>query len=102
MDALVSEEVNNEGKAQENAKAFPQGARIGRMDLRVTNLERSIKFYHEKLGFDITVDWSSMGAAFLSAGGYHHHIALNTWHSLNEAHIIGEAGLEYFYNNSTR
>jgi catechol 2,3-dioxygenase len=38
-----------------------------------------------------------MGAAFLSAGGYHHHIALNTWNSLNgAAHSIGEAGLEYF------
>jgi catechol 2,3-dioxygenase len=38
-----------------------------------------------------------MGAAFLSAGGYHHHIGMNTWHSLNgEAHLSGEAGLEYF------
>ena len=38
-----------------------------------------------------------MGAAFLSAGGYHHHIGMNTWHSLNgEAHMSGEAGLEYF------
>jgi catechol 2,3-dioxygenase len=38
-----------------------------------------------------------MGAAFLSAGGYHHHIGMNTWHSLNgEAPITREAGLEYF------
>ncbi len=38
-----------------------------------------------------------MGAPFLSAGGYHHHIGMNTWHSLNgEAHLSGEAGLEYF------
>ena len=38
-----------------------------------------------------------MGAAFLSAGGYHHHIGMNTWHSLNGgAHMSGEAGLEYF------
>ncbi|HZD83312.1 MAG TPA: hypothetical protein VE076_10590, partial [Nitrososphaeraceae archaeon] len=58
---------------------------------------RSIKFYHEKIGLDITVDWRSMGAAFLSAGGYHHHIGMNTWHSLNGgAHMSGEAGLEYF------
>jgi len=38
-----------------------------------------------------------MGAAFLSAGGYHHHIGMNTWHSLNGgAYMSGEAGLEYF------
>jgi len=55
------------------------------------------KFYHDKLGLDITANWSSMGAAFLSAGGYDHHIGMNTWNSLNgEVHIIGEAGLEYF------
>jgi catechol 2,3-dioxygenase-like lactoylglutathione lyase family enzyme len=41
------------------------------MHLRVTNLECSIKFYHEILGLGITVNWTSMGAAFLSAGGYH-------------------------------
>jgi catechol 2,3-dioxygenase len=96
LDALVSEELDKE-EERDNAKAFPNGARIGHIHLKATNLERSIKFYHEKLGFDITIDWSSMGAAFLSAGGYHHHIALNTWNSLNgAAHSIGEAGLEYF------
>jgi catechol 2,3-dioxygenase len=95
LDALVSEELHSE--EQENAKAFPSGGRIGHMHLRVTNLERSIKFYHEKLGLDITVNWSSMGAAFLSAGGYHHHIGINIWNSLNgDAHILGVAGLEYF------
>jgi catechol 2,3-dioxygenase len=68
------------------------------MHLKVTNLERSIKFYHEKLGLDITVDWSSMGADFLSAGGYHHHIGMNTWHSLNgeKIHSDSDAGLENF------
>ncbi|HET7149169.1 MAG TPA: VOC family protein [Candidatus Nitrosopolaris sp.] len=95
LDALVTEELNQEER--DNAKAFPRGARIGHVHLRVTNLERSIKFYHEKLGLDITVNWSTMGAAFLSAGGYHHHIGMNTWNSLNgEAHINAEAGLEYF------
>jgi len=95
LDSLVSEELNKEER--ENAKAFPNGARIGHIHLRVTNLEKSIKFYHDKLGLDITATWSSMGAAFLSAGGYHHHIGMNTWNSLNgEAHTIGVAGLEYF------
>ena len=81
----------------ENAVAFPTGARIGHMHLKVTNLVRSIKFYHEKLGLDITVDWTSMGAAFLSAGGYHHHVGMNTWHSRNgEGHRDNVLGLENF------
>ena len=94
LNSLVSE-LNKDEK--ETAKAFPTGARIGHMHLRVTNLQRSIKFYHEKIGLDITSDWSSMGAAFLSAGGYHHHIGMNTWHSLNgQVHGNGETGLENF------
>jgi catechol 2,3-dioxygenase len=94
LNSLVSELNKEERK---NPKAFPTGARIGHMHIRVTNLERSIKFYHEKIGLDITSDWSSMGAAFLSAGGYHHHIGMNTWHSLNgEVHGDGETGLENF------
>jgi catechol 2,3-dioxygenase len=96
LDALVSEELDKE-EERENAKAFPNSARIGHMHLRVTNLERSVKFYHETLGLEITVDWRSMGASFLSAGGYHHHIGMNTWNSLNgDTHILGVAGLEYF------
>jgi catechol 2,3-dioxygenase len=94
LNSLVSE-LNKDEK--ETAKAFPTGARIGHMHLRVTNLQRSIKFYHEKIGLDITSDWSSMGAAFLSAGGYHHHIGMNAWHSLNgQVHGNGETGLENF------
>ena len=81
----------------ENVIAFPNGARVGHMHLRVTNIESSIKFYHETLGFDITLDWTSMGAAFLSAGGYHHHVGMNTWHSMNgEGHSSNVLGLENF------
>jgi catechol 2,3-dioxygenase len=95
LNSLVSEELDK--AERESAKAFPSGARIGHIHLRVTNLESSIKFYHEKLGLDITLDWSSMGAAFLSAGGYHHHIGMNTWNSLGgDVHTHGEIGLEYF------
>ncbi len=54
--------------------------RIGHVHLKVADLERSLAFYHGVLGFDITVRLGS-SAAFLSAGGYHHHIGLNTWES---------------------
>jgi catechol 2,3-dioxygenase len=60
----------------------PAQARIGHVHLKVADLERSIGFYHGLLGFDVTMMYGKQ-AAFLSAGGYHHHIGLNTWHSLN-------------------
>lgn len=58
----------------------PEATRIGHVHLKVADLERAIGFYHGVLGFSIT---QRMGdsAAFLSAGGYHHHIGLNTWES---------------------
>lgn len=94
LDSLLSEIY---GEGSRNAEVFPTGGKIGHIHLRVTNLEKSIKFYHEKLGLDLTSDWSSMGAAFLSAGGYHHHVGINTWHSLGgEVHKDGEAGLVNF------
>jgi catechol 2,3-dioxygenase len=94
LQSVVSEMDRLEDK---NVIAFPDGARIGHIHLRVTNLESSIKFYHEILGLDITVDWASMGAAFLSAGGYHHHVGVNTWHSMNgEGHSSNVLGLENF------
>ncbi|MFZ0741869.1 MAG: VOC family protein [Nitrososphaeraceae archaeon] len=89
------EEMNHDRSG--SPMAFPTGAKIGHIHLRVTNLDRSIMFYHEILGQDITVNWKQMGAAFLSTGGYHHHIGMNTWHSLNgEGHIQGMSGLENF------
>ncbi|MHB1907616.1 MAG: VOC family protein [Nitrososphaerales archaeon] len=90
-------EVLSELPSEKSTKTFPFGARIGHMHLRVTNLERSVEFYHEKLGFDVTTDLSNFGAMFLSAGGYHHHIGLNTWHSLEgRPHETGERGLDEF------
>jgi catechol 2,3-dioxygenase len=55
--------------------------RIGHVHLKVADLERAIEFYHGVLGFEITQRHGRQ-AAFLSAGGYHHHIGLNTWESL--------------------
>ena len=61
--------------------AIDSGTRIGHVHLKVANLERSLRFYRDTLGFEETLR-AGDSAAFLSAGGYHHHIALNTWQSL--------------------
>jgi catechol 2,3-dioxygenase len=53
---------------------------IGHVHLKVADLERSLAFYRDVLGFQVTQRMGSQ-AAFLSAGGYHHHIGLNTWES---------------------
>ncbi|HEX8910750.1 MAG TPA: VOC family protein [Humisphaera sp.] len=55
--------------------------RIGHVHLKVADLERAIAFYGGVLGFEVTQRWGKQ-AAFLSAGGYHHHLGLNTWESL--------------------
>jgi len=54
---------------------------IGHIHLKVADLDRALAFYHDVLGFEITLKFGD-SAAFLSAGGYHHHIGLNTWESL--------------------
>jgi catechol 2,3-dioxygenase len=54
--------------------------RIGHVHLKVADLERSLAFYRDVLGFEVTQRYGHQ-AAFLSAGGYHHHIGLNTWES---------------------
>ena len=56
------------------------GTRIGHVHLKVADLDRALAFYCGVLGFEVTQRLSS-GAAFISAGGYHHHIGLNTWES---------------------
>jgi catechol 2,3-dioxygenase len=54
--------------------------RIGHVHLKVADLDRAIRFYHDVLGFEVTQQYGRQ-AVFLSAGGYHHHIGLNTWES---------------------
>lgn len=60
-------------------KAHP-GMTIGHVHLKVSDLDRSIAFYRDVMGLDVTQQYGDQ-AAFLSAGGYHHHIGLNTWFS---------------------
>jgi catechol 2,3-dioxygenase len=59
---------------------IPALARIGHVHLKVSDLERSLAFYRDLLGFELVTMYGDQ-AAFISAGGYHHHIGLNTWHS---------------------
>jgi catechol 2,3-dioxygenase len=60
------------------------GVRIGHVHLKVADLERSLAFYCGVLGFEL-IQRMGDSAAFISAGGYHHHIGLNTWESLGGA-----------------
>lgn len=59
---------------------IPAGTRIGHIHLKVSDIEQALGFYRDLLGFEVTQHYGN-SAVFLSAGGYHHHIGLNTWHS---------------------
>ncbi|WP_126971411.1 VOC family protein [Gynurincola endophyticus] len=61
----------------------PAKTRIGHVHLKVADLQRALDFYSGILGFELQQKYGSQ-AAFISAGGYHHHIGLNTWHSKNQ------------------
>ena len=62
------------------AKPIHPAVRIGHVHLKVADLERALRFYRDVLGFEVTQLYGRQ-AAFLSAGGYHHHLGLNTWES---------------------
>jgi len=66
---------------QQDDLAVPEGTCVGHMHLRVADLPTAQAFYQDGLGFDLTCRYP--GALFLSAGGYHHHLGLNTWESRN-------------------
>lgn len=76
-------------------KVHPE-VRIGHIHLTVSDLNKSLKFYREVLGFEITT-WFGDQAVFLSAGGYHHHIGLNTWNGKDATPPpSGHTGLYHF------
>jgi len=60
----------------------PSETRIGHTHLKVSDIERALKFYRDLLGFQV-MQYYGNDAVFVSAGGYHHHIGLNTWYSKN-------------------
>jgi catechol 2,3-dioxygenase len=74
----------------------PTGTRIGHVHLQVADLDEAEAFYSGVLGFDVMVR-GYPGALFVSAGGYHHHIGLNTWHSAGSSPpLAGSVGLRSF------
>jgi catechol 2,3-dioxygenase len=74
---------------------FPDGTRVGHIHLQIGDVPQAKVFYHDVLGFDIVATMPS--ALFVSAGGYHHHIGMNTWHSRNASPApAGTAGLRFF------
>jgi catechol 2,3-dioxygenase len=83
-------------RSAESGERIHPGARIGHVHLTVANLDRSLGFYRDVLGFSVTQRYGS-SAVFLAAGGYHHHIALNTWAGEGAAQPPpGRTGLYHF------
>jgi catechol 2,3-dioxygenase len=68
----------SEAAGSEEYRGLPNGTVIGHLHFYVGDLEQAASFYHAGLGLT-KVTWSWPGALFLSAGGYHHHVAINTW-----------------------
>src|SRR5215210_2411820 len=80
-------------------RPIESGVRIGHVHLKVADLERALGFYCGVLGFELTQRYGA-GAAFISAGGYHHHIGLNTWESSGgPPPAPGTTGLYHFAIN---
>jgi len=84
--------MSDEASGQPGSEIHPDVV-IGHVHLKVADLERSLAFYRDVLGFRVTQRMGSQ-AAFLSAGGYHHHIGLNTWESAGGSPPpVGSTGL---------
>lgn len=76
---------------------LPEGTRVGHVHLHVRDLQEAVDFYHGLLGFDLMGHAPRFQAAFVSAGGYHHHIGLNTWQGAGAPPPPQDSvGLRYF------
>src|SRR5438067_12750377 len=80
-------------KSDETSQPIDSQVRIGHVHLKVADLDRALRFYCGVLGFQLTQRYGAQ-AAFVSAGGYHHHIGLNTWESAGgDPPLPGTTGL---------
>jgi catechol 2,3-dioxygenase len=77
---MADQITSPERLTKSTAAPIHPGTRIGHVHLKVADLDRALDFYRGVLGFELTQRMGD-GAAFISAGGYHHHIGLNTWES---------------------
>ena len=98
---MASDPVDIRGMLDDAARAniawtgLPAGTHLGHIHLQVGDITQAAAFYHDILGFDIVVQMP--GALFISAGGYHHHIGMNIWHSRGASPApAGSAGLRLF------
>lgn len=97
VDPLDLEELLNEGRDDDRPwSGLPEAARIGHVHLHVADLGEAEAFYRDALGLEVTCRYGSE-AVFLSAGGYHHHVGLNTWAGRGAPPPPPDAaGLRYF------
>jgi catechol 2,3-dioxygenase len=93
-DVLDVDDLLSQGA--DDADGLPAGTRIGHVHLHVADLDQASRFYCDVLGFDLMQRFGR-GALFLSAGGYHHHIGLNTWSGAGApSPPLDAVGLRYF------
>jgi catechol 2,3-dioxygenase len=97
-DPIDLEELFTELTLEDRLDApLPAETRMGHVHLHVRDVDEALGFYHELIGFDIMGLAPSIGAAFISAGGYHHHLGLNTWAGRGAPPMpAGTAGLRRF------
>ncbi|HEY8740901.1 MAG TPA: VOC family protein [Candidatus Dormibacteraeota bacterium] len=76
---------------------LPETTRMGHVHLHVRDIEEAVHFYSDLVGFDVMGMMPAIGAAFVSAGGYHHHLGLNTWAGKGVSPPpLGSSGLRHF------
>ena len=103
IDSVIRQPLDFEGLLSEAQMAaapwtgLPAASQVGHVHLRVADLDATARFYHDGLGFETLFNLPEMGAAFFSAGGYHHHLGTNIWNSAGRPSAPAEAtGLRDF------